>query len=484
LRLVRELLVADADPGAAELDASGRAHRYLDVLTTGLGLRGAAILVRDVASGSLSAAASTLPADVTERLTDPTSRGGALARRAVEERRALLARRSADDPLVRMLSEADPAIAAVAILPLADRSPVGVLVLAGDETTLATDVVRTLHPALRLLALLVSPHRDGVPNDGAAEQKTEMLQAERDAQALTIRQLEAQVADLAKALADARSEAALASVAANAGKAEAAVTKAPPIAATVAPSGDPSLIVVVDTAIDWSRHVPRDHRVVVVAPSPESVERIREEAPGRIVVNVAAPGALGHIVALRAHGVTTPIVGVVAHPGSERIVGLRIVEAVPHPLAADALVAGVERAAPRGARVFAAGRDVEALMKMRQLLAKEGLSVSLARDTKQIDELLAMVRPQVVVIDLALPMRQGYELVLRMAATTPIPSMVLISPEGDPAPMLIEKLRDRLAAGVGIGAKEWLGEMAQEKLSAKTIARARASAALVSRSQD
>jgi CheY-like chemotaxis protein len=101
---------------------------------------------------------------------------------------------------------------------------------------------------------------------------------------------------------------------------------------------------------------------------------------------------------------------------------------------------------------------------MRQLLAKQGLSVSMARDTKQIDELLAMVRPQVVVIDLELPMRQGYELVMRMAATAPVPAMVLMAPTGDPSPIFHEKLRDRVEAGQGAGAKQWLTEMAQQKL--------------------
>jgi len=110
-------------------------------------------------------------------------------------------------------------------------------------------------------------------------------------------------------------------------------------------------------------------------------------------------------------------------------------------------------------------------MKMRQALAKRGLSVSLARDTKQIDELLAMVRPQVVVIDLALPMRQGYELVMRMAATSPIPSLVLIAPDVDPGPMLVEKLRDRLAAGAGMRAKQWLAEVSVQALPAKMAAR-------------
>src|SRR5262249_2016187 len=151
--------------------------------------------------------------------------------------------------------------------------------------------------------------------------------------------------------------------------------------------------------------------------------------PVRVVVNLAAPGGLAQLVALRAHGVSAPIFGVVGLSGQERIVGIGVVEGVARPMSAEALVAAGQRAPPRGARVFAAGRDAEALMKMRQTLAKQGLSVSMARDTKQIDELLAMVRPQVVVIDLELPTRQGYELILRMASTAPIPAMVLIAPE-------------------------------------------------------
>jgi CheY-like chemotaxis protein len=140
-------------------------------------------------------------------------------------------------------------------------------------------------------------------------------------------------------------------------------------------------------------------------------------------------------------------------------VGLGLIDAVGHPATPEALIAAVERTAPRGARVFAAGRDAETLMKMRQALAKLGLSVSLARDTKQIDELLAMVRPQVIVIDLELPFGQGYELVMRMAATTPIPAMVLMLPAGDPAPLLLEKTRERLSAGLGMGAKQWLADL-------------------------
>ena len=44
--------------------------------------------------------------------------------------------------------------------------------LAGDEQTLATDVVRTLNPALRLLALLLAPRRDAAPAKRKRHQET------------------------------------------------------------------------------------------------------------------------------------------------------------------------------------------------------------------------------------------------------------------------------------------------------------------------
>jgi len=483
VRLVRELLAADVEPAVAQADGSGRAARYLEVVSSGLGLRAAALLVCDPETGGLEAAASTLSPGATAALTEAAGRGAALARRAIDERRALVARRSADDPLVRALHEADPAIETIAILPLVDRAPVGVIVLAGDETTLATEVVRTLNPALRLLSLLVSPHRDGAAREREAEGRSEALRAERDAGTLAIRALEAQVAELEAAFTKARSQ--TVSPAADertpltperveeAAAENVRMTAA--LGAAVAPDAVAATIVVVDTALDWARYPVRDHDVVVTEPSPEGVEQVRAARPARIVLNIAAPGSLAHAVALRAHGVTAPFVGVVAQAGNERVIGLGIVEAVAHPLTAEGLVAAVERAAPRGARVFAAGRDAEALMKMRQTLAKQGLSVSLARDTKQIDELLAMVRPQVVVIDLALPMRQGYELVMRMAATNPVPALVLIAPDGDPGPMLVDKLRDRLAAGMGVGAKQWIVDLSQQKLPSKTVARGKPS---------
>ena len=66
-------------------------------------------------------------------------------------------------------------------------------------------------------------------------------------------------------------------------------------------------------------------------------------------------------------------------------------------------------------------------------------------------------------------MRQGYELVMRMASTAPPPALVLIAPDGDPSPMLHAALRERLASGVGAGAKQWLVAMLAEKLPTKSV---------------
>jgi DNA-binding response OmpR family regulator len=471
VRLVRELLVADADPGLATAGARDRARRYLEVIAGGLGLRAGALVVREAGTERLECAASSLPAAANALLTDLTGQTSPLVRRACDERRAFLARRATDDPLVRAVREADPAVDTLAVLPLTDRAPSGVLVLAGDETSLAAEVVRTLNPALRLLALLLAPHRDGGAGDPAAAQEADALRMEVAAQRRTIQTLESHVSDLEAALTAARAAATEAAQVIQEIEPTQVVASAPDVAparaAGDADGGSIATIVVVDAEHAWERYALDGYRVVVVAPSPDAAAEVDAAHPTRVVVNVGAPGGFAQAVALRAHGVRAPIFGVVGNSGQERIVGLGVVEAVARPIAAEALVGAVERAAPRGARVFAAGRDAEALMKMRQTLAKQGLSVSMARDTKQIDELLAMVRPQVVVIDLELPMRQGYELIMRMAATAPIPALVLLAPDGDPSPILHALLRERLAAGIGVGAKQWLTAMVAEKLASK-----------------
>jgi DNA-binding response OmpR family regulator len=62
----------------------------------------------------------------------------------------------------------------------------------------------------------------------------------------------------------------------------------------------------------------------------------------------------------------------------------------------------------RGTRVLTAGADADALISLRQALAREGMSVSMAWDGKQAADLLDMIRPEIVVVELDLPPRAGY----------------------------------------------------------------------------
>jgi CheY-like chemotaxis protein len=460
VRLVRELLVADAEPDVAQADFTGRALRLLGVVTEGLSLRAGALVLRNVSSGQLDCIASTLPEPGRTMLLEPGSRTVGLVRRAAEERRGFLARGTGEEPLLNALRERDSGIEAVAVLPLVDRSPVGVLVLAGGASALAADTIRTLTPALRLLALLVSPVREGAPADPAVQRDLEAARAESARQAAEVTRLQARVAELEARLGSGSAE----SSAARATRAldETSAT-AHAVEAMAAPEGPP-LLVVVDTARFWESYAVPNHALVVVAPGDGVAAQVHALHPSRVIVNLVSPHALATLSTLESGGAVR-VWGVVADTTNERVIGLGPVDAVLQPTP-ETLVVAVERHGPRGARVFAAGRDADMLMKTRQALSKLGFSVSMARDAKQIDELFEMVRPQVVIVDLGLPLRAGYELVMRAASIAPPPSIVLIPAENDAVAPLSEKLAERLAAGRGMGAKQWLVDLAAQKLKA------------------
>ena len=87
---------------------------------------------------------------------------------------------------------------------------------------------------------------------------------------------------------------------------------------------------------------------------------------------------------------------------------------------------------PRGTRVVTIGSDVDVLVTLRQAMARQGMSVSMAWDAKQAADLLVMVKPQLVVVDLNLR-REGYGIVARLAALDPIPNLVVIRGSADPS---------------------------------------------------
>jgi len=195
-------------------------------------------------------------------------------------------------------------------------------------------------------------------------------------------------------------------------------------------------VAVVDVADGW------DEGVVVVPPDREIAARLVELAPERIIVNLAAPGALAGLAGVRAAGCNARLFACIAATGADRGLPLCSFEPSAPPLEPEAIIAAIGGTGDRGTRVVTAGVDVDALMSLRQALARRGMSVSMAWDAKQATDLLGVVRPEVVVVDLDLPRRDGYAIVARLASVDPAPHAVLVGGGDDAAAAFAATLAD------------------------------------------
>jgi CheY-like chemotaxis protein len=191
------------------------------------------------------------------------------------------------------------------------------------------------------------------------------------------------------------------------------------------------VVAVVDLESVWEDVAVEGHEVVVVPPGEEIAERFQGVAPARTIANLAAPGVVDALASLRAAGSTARFWGCLAGPGRDDALALGMVEPAGSPLDPDALVAALGAYAQRGTRVVTAGGDVDVLMSLRQALARRGMSVSMAWDAKQASDLLAVVQPELVVVDLALPRREGYRIVTALTALDPVPHAVVVVPAGE-----------------------------------------------------
>ncbi len=219
------------------------------------------------------------------------------------------------------------------------------------------------------------------------------------------------------------------------------------------------LVAVLDDESAW-RVVPANAaELAIVSPSEEAVTRLAGAAPGRVLANLAAPGALKALLGLRDRGASAQIYGYIAGAQGDRVLPLGRVEPAARPLAPDAIVAALAVLAPARARVVTVGADVDALLSLRQALARQGTSVSLAWDAKQAIDLLDMINPHAVVADLGAP-QDASAVLTRLAASTPVPIVVLIEGANDVATALTTMLshpevaaklvsREQLLAGLG-----------------------------------
>jgi two-component system KDP operon response regulator KdpE len=81
-------------------------------------------------------------------------------------------------------------------------------------------------------------------------------------------------------------------------------------------------------------------------------------------------------------------------------------------------------------------------MSLRQALSRRRVSVSMAWDGKQAAELLTVVKPLAVVVDLDLPRRDGYAVIAALGGIDPIPYAVVVGGSDDAPTALRAQLAD------------------------------------------
>lgn len=191
-------------------------------------------------------------------------------------------------------------------------------------------------------------------------------------------------------------------------------------------SGSSPLLVVIDSSEAWKSLDIEGYEIYVAPPDTDAAAAVAALDPARIVANLAS-GVVNTLGAVRKAGATARFWGCIADPETGRALPLGMIEPVIPPIDPDTIIAKLGPYAVRGARLVTIGTDVDALMSLRQALARSGVSVSMAWDAKQGMDLIHQARPDAMVVDLDLPKRDGFALVARgVAQLDPPPYTLLI----------------------------------------------------------
>jgi CheY-like chemotaxis protein len=186
-------------------------------------------------------------------------------------------------------------------------------------------------------------------------------------------------------------------------------------------------VVVLDNGECWSSLEVPGHALYTVVPDAAAAAAVAALNPVRVLVNLTAQGAVNTLGALRKAGCGARFWGCIADGAAGRGLALMAVEPVIPPLEPDTILRKLGDYVGKGARILTVGGDVDALMSLRQALARKGVSVSMAWDAKQAIEVMHQVRPDAIVVDLDLPKGDGYAIVVNAAnLLDPVPYMVLL----------------------------------------------------------
>src|SRR5262249_35738733 len=167
---------------------------------------------------------------------------------------------------------------------------------------------------------------------------------------------------------------------------------APPAALTPDPQPGRPQVIVLDVDRSWERLGTEALPVTVVAPA-GSAGRLPERPGRRLRVTLPTPRALERLLELRAAGCSARFWGFLADPTSGRALPIGLIEPAARGLDPEAVLASLGQTATRGTRVVTIGEDVDAFVSLRQALARQGMSVSMAWNAKQAGGLGPRWRP-------------------------------------------------------------------------------------------
>ena len=233
------------------------------------------------------------------------------------------------------------------------------------------------------------------------------------------------------------------------------------------PSGPPvehstePVVAIIDGSEAWAGIELAGHKVLIVPPESDTAAVIAAADPVRIIANLSA-GSLNALGVLRKAGCTARFWGVVADPDQNYGIPIGVVEPVIPPLDPDIVIGKLGDYVKRGARIVTVGADVDALMSLRQALARKKVSVSMAWDASQAIDLIQQMRPDALVIDLDLPKQDGYRLVTEaIVGIEPAPFTILVGGRAKSGDGFLGALRRRPSQDGQLPVSELLSTLAR-----------------------
>jgi DNA-binding response OmpR family regulator len=222
-------------------------------------------------------------------------------------------------------------------------------------------------------------------------------------------------------------------------------TPEPAFVSDEAPALAAGTIAVLDANAAW--HGPDAIVAHAVEPDAAAADRIRELAPSACLANLATPGVLPVLVALREANDATPIVACAVAPGTDAGLAFGSFDVLTRPVDPEHVRRQVERLAPAKATVVMVGSESAILIPLRQGLLALGATVRTAWNRQQAIDLADSVRPDVVIVDLASEAAGGAALVAELAQRDGAPRIVLVAAGATQHDALATELATHAAVG-------------------------------------